>query len=218
MSKYKFGNMEFKTLKAVKAYGKQIIKNTKLDEKLTNQDHIAFLKDVIKRHPEYTLLRDKEIDYFFVSVNGLKDYPSICFWIRKLNGEERHFSINKCINNSIYHYNMSKLRLLISDQITKFKKTIVLKNDMFLSAISGKLYPAENMHIDHKNTRFTEIVNRFFIRENINIRDIILTYNNPGDYIPKAKDEYREVIEQFKDYHSKFELQAVTIEENLKKH
>lgn len=153
-----------------------------------------FWCELIKRHPEY----EEKIGSGFLRIdlrpNPFKKHLMNHFVIVRTDGSEVDISMNACVNGMPKNNNqdlISALRFSIKDQINNFKTNSELK---------CSLCGAENieMHVDHFNPKFKDIVKEFL--EKIN------SYNIPREF--DSDEKY--CSSKFKNKDAMFELQFAT--------
>jgi hypothetical protein len=209
--KYKLAGLEFTSDQAVVDHSKLIKSCYKRKEKITTPNHFNFLSDLLNRHVNKHDKIGDGIEYFFI--NLAPDHPETdCFWVRQKNGTETDFGIPACLKG-ILQLNKQSLREAIADQISEYRsKVINPQQTTFCSEFSGIKYPISEAVIDHV-TPFDDIVSGFFKEKGIEIETVLLTHSVNASSKPIWKDQI--LINEFKEYHRKFQLRVVSKIENL---
>ncbi len=150
-----------------------------------------------------------------VYVDYAPDHPhSTCFWIERVDGHPpTDFGVPACIDN-IGRLNRQSLRECIRPQIEAFRASKIEESaQTFTSDLSGESFPISELHIDHRDTTFEEIVQSFANTESLSIESDLLTISVDACSGPRWRDP--QIAARFFEFHARFPLQMITRNENL---
>lgn len=212
MPKFTLGSVTFKTKKAATDHIREIIANGPVHEPLDDPDGV--LTDLFERHPNYPAKVGPGIDYFFVApVPG-----SQCLHVMRTDGTSTDFSYKKCLaKNDRYHYNKfaAAARVAILPQIVEYRDAQFAQGPQ-VCAISGvPLVPGENVHVDHHEPQFVEILRAFIDEHEIDPKEHV----EPGaDGQVFATFTTPEMEELWAEYHrDRAVLRLLCVEENMRR-
>lgn len=212
MPAFTLGSVTFPTKKVATEYICDIIANAPIDEPLDDSDGV--LTDLFERHPNYTLKVGPGIAYFFVApVPG-----SQCLHVMRTDGTSTDFSYRKCLTkNDRYHYNKfaAAARVAVLDQIAEYRDAQFAQGPQ-VCAISGvPLVLGENVHVDHHEPQFVEILRAFIDEHEIDPKDHV----QPGaDGDVFATFTTSEMEQLWAEYHrARAVLRLLCKEENMRR-
>jgi hypothetical protein len=202
MKSQTINNIQFSTVSKLTSYTRTLLKKVGVCDsvKSIDLDAFNFLIDLIKNHPSYderiTNFRDFAINYNHLNKKALElfivdednNHNSIS-WICCCSGNTRSDSelFNKCLRN------------IIKSQIFEFKN----KNNTSICSLCKK--HSDNIHIDHYETTFKDIVKNFLIKFKLQIPSAFEKddYNNVlmiGDdrYIGEVFEKYHQEVATYR--------------------
>lgn len=209
---YTFGDLTFTSKDKVKKYYAAIKNKYGNGDRITDKTDHEQVGWLLQKHVDCRKKIGCGVSYFYV--NSAPNHPmTTCFWIKRINGSQTDFGIPACLE-SPGKLNRSSFRECIAPQIEAFKEARGLIDACsFVSELSQKRYIIDELHVDHKDTTFEEIVTLFCEKEGLDIENELLTYSEDACSLPRWNDP--DLGERFADFHSTFPLQAISLTENL---
>ena len=195
-----------------KERARQIKNNLVLGETLSDGSDYDFLLELFKQHPDYDFkfsngcvgfIKQKRVEWG--SMN-----ECLCIIDDDLNTHTISVNFTKTVNK--YNEVMKALRTTIYPQIKDFKKLFVAGETK--CEISGViLYDLYNVHIDHHNKDFVELVSIFMQDKTFSDLQTKIVYE---DTICKFNDQH--LIDSFVKFHNEnTTLRFVDKKENMSK-
>jgi Protein of unknown function (DUF3223) len=173
---YNLGDSEFRYKKDARAYIVSIREKYNDGQILNSQDFDA-IKDAIATMKPGKRPKIQDINFIKVEIiyTGV---PHKNFVIYLRNGEVRSFSIDNCFppknskkNTKKENFNAAA-RAAIVDQTTTFKRRQRKDNGWYLCNIENREIPEAEVHVDHDNPSFKELVHNFIGDENIELDEV----------------------------------------------
>ena len=136
-------------------------------EPLKGDEH-EFVNNLLKLHPDSKNKIGTGIDYFFIKEVCRDGGISRCFYIKRKDDTETHFSWRECLTpskeiNKVYdalrHYIQSDLLTFKNNYFDKYRENSIC-------AISGKTIKKDQADVDHTNPTFKELADQFIKKEN----------------------------------------------------
>lgn len=212
--KYQLGSLEFKTKEQAKDYIRTIREKYEY-EQILNEKDFGIIKEAIATMKEDKRPKIEDID--FIKVERIDTgKPHKNFVIYLLSGEVAEFSIKNCFppKNSKKDSNKENFneaaRIAVVDQITTFKK----QTNRYWCVVGKHEVAEEDVHIDHDNPSFSDLINDFVGTENIQLDEI--TYVKKNYQQRQFKDE--NLKRKWQVYHkNEAKLQILCSQCNLRK-
>jgi hypothetical protein len=137
----------------------------------------AFLRELVKRHPQAATKIGVGIDHFDIRRGGR--FNQNVLWLVRRDGTETDISYRKCVNGDASHRAkvLAAMRAEIADQIIGFRDRALTTDAR--CALSGVPLTTENLHVDH-DPPFIEIAESFFGRISGGVEAIRLTSEMDG--------------------------------------
>jgi hypothetical protein len=144
--------------------------------KITPEDD-AFLRELIKRHPDAPAKIGVGIDHFEIRENAF--YKQNVFWLIRTDGSETDFSYRRCVSGAEVSHRaqvLATMRTAISDQIIDYKRHALTPDAR--CSLTGAPLDEATVHIDH-DPPFIEIA-RAFLDDVGGVEAIELTPSEDG--------------------------------------
>ncbi len=171
------GGVNFKTKKAIRERARDILYNSQLDTKLSDEDN-NFMLSFIKRHQCYIPIIGCGLDYICVSLDKEHKFQR-AFCVVRTDNEKVFFSYTKCIARPSNLTLFSKAcRTCVQDQIDCFRRQAFNNQPTIICSLSGQIVTPQNCHIDHSHPTFEYIVKEFIKQKKIDVDDV--TYGGDG--------------------------------------
>lgn len=204
--KYSFAGETFSSVAAVKARAKAIRERYADQDIPPDTQDFKFVAALLDRHVD----PNKRYSNVGLFVAPAPDHPSYCFHVRREDGTTTDFGVGACLE-SLFRLNCNSLRQLVRPQVQAFKHAH-LTGPTFISAWSGREFPAPEAVVDHDPT-FRHVVLAFFSGRPENPEVELLTKGCDNSSEPIWKDPA--LAEAFLQHHSKTGLRLVAARENL---
>lgn len=211
-SKYVIGSLTFSAKDKIRRYFGLIRNKYYTGQTIEDPDDLQAVSALLQGHVDRGQKLGPGIKRYFV--DDAPDHPNAtCFWVERVDGTSTDFGVAACIAQ-IGTLNRQSLRECIKPQIAAYRKSrIPVGNPCFTSDFSGDVFPISELHIDHKDTTFEEIVRQFAELESINIDTELLTLSVDACSGPRWRDPG--IAERFYSFHQTFSLQMLSRVENL---
>jgi|GEM_PF-3778862 len=190
---YQLGDFKFKYKKEAKAYIRSVREKYEYGNIINAQDSNV-IKDAIATMKEDKRPKIEDIDFIKVEkiVTG-RGRPHKNFIIYLRNGKDASFKIGNCFpsKNSKVDINRTKFneaaRKAIQDQTSTFKKEQKRDNGKYWCILGNREIPSKEVHVDHDNPSFKELISNFIKVENIQLDEIkyVKEMNKPNRFKDK---------------------------------
>ena len=175
---YQLGNSEFKTKQQAKDYIKSIREKYEYGQ-ILNMEDFDIIKDAIATMKEDKKPKIEDID--FIKIEKIDTgKPHKNFVIYLLDGQVAEFSIKNCFppknsKKDSHKENFNEAaRVAVSDQIVTFKK----QKNGYWCHLGNHAISEEEVHVDHDNPLFKDLVHDFIEVEGIQLDEIIYVKKN----------------------------------------
>jgi hypothetical protein len=137
----------------------------------------AFLRELVKHHPQAATKIGVGIDHFEIRRGGR--FNQNVLWLIRRDGTETDISYRKCVNGDASHRAkvLAAMRAAIADQIIGFRDRALTADAR--CALTGVPLTRENLHVDH-DPPFIKIAESFFARISGGVEAIRLTSEMDG--------------------------------------
>jgi len=193
--KYLINNIEFQSKKECEIYIKNILQKNEI-----TIDDRRFIYQLLKMHPKWHDKSKNIIKRNYKGVNITKIYGNNCFVILNKDNTYETISYHKCLGKSdnVRENVVSALRECINIQIAEYKLEVFLnKNIVVCELCNLELINNSETHVDHIN-KFRDIINNFFIENNILIDEIPI---KKCGCVYRINDD--DLFDKWYDYHEK---------------
>lgn len=145
-----------------------ILNTYSIGEYIDSDDFLKMM-DVLKSHPDSKKKIGVGVEKIGIEKN---DYGHRQFFILRTNNSKEHFSYIKCFSPRKKRTDFSKaMRLVVSDQIYDFKCKNFYKG-MMCPIMGNELNYAEDIHIDHEDPTFDDLISDFINENKIDVNTI----------------------------------------------
>ena len=147
MGELVLGGVVYPTQKQAKARCRDLVASVGVGEAITDPADLAFLRDLIARHPDAAGKVGAGIRAITVRVNT--PFRTLGFWIERVDGTRTDISWLECLSPSNNRQKvLTALRHAIVDQRSKVKAAAFAAGPVFCPYTGERLTP-DNAHADH---------------------------------------------------------------------
>lgn len=211
------GPFTFKSKSAAKDALRTIRDAVKDRQPILDDDAVDLLLGVVAAHPQATQKVGVGIAGFFVARSP--DYPTRCFYLRRVDGSETDFSWNETMSptSPITRLRMA-CRNATMDQKLEFKdrEWPITDGGERICPITGKEFTRESAHVDHQPPQtYMKLVDDWLSAEGLSIGDVPI--DHIGDL--RSVDAFADVRqgEDWSEFHREHAvLRLVSAEGNLR--
>lgn len=201
MAKFKLGNMDFPSKKALSSTLTQIINTEPIGRQL-DEFESALAQEMALNHVNTADKIGVGIAHF---ITGKNDYGKNCIKIVRVDGTEETIAVNLAkytgSDNSQADFNAA-CRKAVYPQIVEFRKTVTEADGRFICAVTGEKLEWDEGSIDHiYPLTFSMIVKTFIEQNNIEITTE-LTKPSDGDGRDFADKTLQESFCEFHGEHA----------------
>lgn len=174
-----------------------------------DKDDFDNMIEVLNNHPEKEKKIGPGINKIGIEKN---DFNHRQFFLLRNDGTKEHFSYVKCYcPKKMFSEFSSAMRRVIRDQIVDFKIKN-FKKGMLCPISQTQLLMADDIHVDHENPTFEQIVRSFIKENNINVENIVYEKVVTGGRECADID----LNKKFYDFHKKeAKLRILSVKANL---
>ena len=155
--KYEIAGETFTSKKAVTQRARSIRELWVGQDVPPRSQDFAFVGGLLPRHAEPEKHRGG-IRRLFVA--WAPDHPSTCFFVERADGSKTDFGVASCLH-PVRSLNLASFRELVRPYVEQFKQTALQGRSTFVSAYSGRTFPAVQGHVDHNPRTFISLVEQF---------------------------------------------------------
>src|SRR5947207_29889 len=146
------GSLHFSSKTAAKNFVRSIVESYLDHEKISDTTHDAFLRDLIRLHPDVSEKIGTGIDHFTIKHDD-KTGKTRHFLITRIDGSFADFSWHCCIDGRNWRREIIQtLRDAVADQVIAFRNSIFESGDV-RCAVTGELLSIKGADIDHTPPR-----------------------------------------------------------------
>jgi hypothetical protein len=122
----------------------------------------AFLREIVKGHPQSDIKIGPGIDHFEIRRTGR--FKQNVLWLIRTDGTATDISFRRCINGDVSHRTkvLAAMRAAVADQIVAFRDRALTTNAR--CSITGVPLTRDNLHVDH-DPPFIELARAFLASE-----------------------------------------------------
>ena len=203
---YSLGGIDFTSLTTISKHAGAILRAGK--GRVRDPKIISFLSDLLNMHEN----KDKKIgcgvDYFYIA--KAIDFPGSCFHVMRTDGYYTDFGINACLCDR-QDGNSKAFRKVVQYQVDAYKSKFNGGN-YFTSEFSGEKINIYEMSCDHI-IPFRFILAKFVDMKGLSLKQIKYSTSNDNENAVDFID--KQLLAEWRAFHSKFPLRVVSANENL---
>jgi len=211
MSKYSYNGVEFNRKEDVTIFVRKILYKYE-DYEFINQKDFEFLYDLLKKgHYNSDNKIGCGVAGIFIKNNN---YGNRCFFLKRLDGSEEHYSFVKCIHPKHPLQDIKNAcRTAIREDIIEFKTNFFHKNtdsdDSVICPFTGTKVYEETCHVDHVPPQtFNKIFSEWVHKISIDPKSIKIINNGKDEMIKDFED--LKIKNSFIDFHKKMMKLRIT--------
>lgn len=213
MAKYKLGNQQFKTKKAIKEHIRSIVTKYS-DNSILDDDDFDLMMDLLKLHPNSK--QKIGMGVWIIKRIISREYKTPGFELVRFDGTSTDFSWRQCLEPSNHKADVKKAcREVIKQQIMEFRNGFMSNGiRVFVCPITKIETPVSELHVDHKPPfTFATIFDDWVLANEIDINKIKLKgYGDNNETLEFADSG---IADNFAQFHLTFaELRMVSAEGN----
>lgn len=195
------GTTHYRTKEAVRNVCRGIVQRYGVDNDVTDPDEDAFLRDLLKCHPEYDLKRGAGIAYFRVIANTHYGRNKFGLAVVRLDGEVVDFSWNACLTPPTHRAQvLSALRYAIADQVIAARNAALDVGQPLVCSVTGTpITSVAELHMDHADPTFLDLAGQFIA--NNGALDSFRILPDPGTGISYTELEDKALEGRWQCYH-----------------
>lgn len=157
------GTTHYRSKEAVRDVCRSIVQRYGVGGDVTDPNDDAFLRNLLKHHPDYETKRGAGIAHFRVIPNTHHGRKSTGLGVVRPDGEVVDFSWNACLTPPTHRTQvLGALRHSITDQVIAARNAVLRSGRPLVCSVTGMPIPSvDQLHMDHAAPTFLDLAEQF---------------------------------------------------------
>lgn len=194
------GGARYPSKEAVREVCREIVRRYGVGGDITQTQDDRFLRDLLRRHPEYEVKRGGGVAHFRV-IGSAWGTKSAGFAVVRHSGELVDFSWNACLSPPSHRAQvLGALRRLVAGQVVDARNEVLRAGGPLTCAVTGEVIPTvSDLHMDHEPPTFLTLAEDFIAAQGG--VDAFRIRRETGTEVGYAELEDEPLSGRWQDYH-----------------